>query len=158
MSYDSSLQLWELLEYLRKPFYCCLVAKSCLTLCKPPDCNMSGCPVLHHLPGFVHVHWVGDTIQLSHPLSPSSPPALNFSQHRGLFQTITHYKYEVTVNWSRWRGKTPHPCTSERPHLHTCSRKKQCQVSKAAGGTQGSTDCICPHTCYVHTDTGISRR
>ena len=32
-------------------------------------------PVSHHLPGFVqvHVHCMGDTIHLSHPLMPSSP-------------------------------------------------------------------------------------
>ena len=31
-----------------------------------------------------HVHWVGDVIQPSHPLSPPSSPALNLSQHQGL--------------------------------------------------------------------------
>ena len=31
-----------------------------------------------------HVHWVNDAIQPSHPLFPS-PPALNLSQHQGLF-------------------------------------------------------------------------
>ena len=36
---------------------------------------MPGIPVLHHFPEFVqtHVHWVGDAIQPSHPLSPPSP-------------------------------------------------------------------------------------
>ena len=36
----------------------------------PMNCNMSGFPVLHYLPEFAqtHVHWVSDTIQLSHPL------------------------------------------------------------------------------------------
>ena len=29
---------------------------------------------------------VGDAIQPSHPLLPPSPPALNLSQHQGLFQ------------------------------------------------------------------------
>ena len=40
------------------------------------------------LPGFfqTHVHWVSDAIQPSHPLSSTSPPALNISQHQGLFQ------------------------------------------------------------------------
>ena len=33
-------------------------------------------------------HWVSDNIQLFHPLSPPSPPALNLSQHQGLFQWI----------------------------------------------------------------------
>ena len=42
------------------------------------------CP--SHLPELAqtHVHWVGDAIQSSHPLSPPSPPALNFSQYQGL--------------------------------------------------------------------------
>ena len=30
-----------------------------------------------------YVHWIGNAIQPSHPLSPSSPPALNLSQHQG---------------------------------------------------------------------------
>ena len=33
-----------------------------------------------------HVRRVSDAIQPSHPLSPPSPPALNLSQHQGLFQ------------------------------------------------------------------------
>ena len=33
-----------------------------------------------------HVHWVGDAIQPSRPLSSPSPPAFNLSQHQGLFQ------------------------------------------------------------------------
>ena len=33
-----------------------------------------------------HVHRVGDAIQPSHPLSSPSPPALNISQHQGIFQ------------------------------------------------------------------------
>ena len=43
--------------------------------------------VLHHLPEFVqtHVHWVGDPIQLSHPLSSLSPFTFNLSQHQGSF-------------------------------------------------------------------------
>ena len=43
-------------------------------------------PVLHYFPEFAqtHVHWVSDAIQLSHPLLPPSPPALNLSQHQGL--------------------------------------------------------------------------
>ena len=50
------------------------------------DCSIPGFPVLHHLPEFAqtHVHGVCDVIQLSRPLlSPS--PALNLSQHQGLF-------------------------------------------------------------------------
>ena len=35
-----------------------------------------------------HVHWVSDAIQPSHPLSSPSLPALNFSQHQGLFKWV----------------------------------------------------------------------
>ena len=42
-------------------------------------CSTPGFPVHHQLPEFTqtHVHWVGDAIQPSHPLSSPSPPALN---------------------------------------------------------------------------------
>ena len=45
---------------------------------------MPGLPVHHQLPEFTqtHVHWIGDAIQPSHPLSSPSPPALNLSQHQ----------------------------------------------------------------------------
>ena len=54
------------------------------------DCSKPGFPVLHYLPEFalIHVHWVSDAIQPSHPLSPSSPSALNLSHHQGLFQWV----------------------------------------------------------------------
>ena len=50
-----------------------------------------GFPVHHQLPEFTktHVHWVGDAIQPSHPLSSPSPLALNLSQHQGLFQWVS---------------------------------------------------------------------
>ena len=37
----------------------------------------------------IHVHRVSDTVQPSHPQSPPSPPALNLSQHQGLFQEVS---------------------------------------------------------------------
>ena len=66
---------------------CSLSCCSCSTLCNPMDCSTPGFPVLHHLPEFAqtHVHWVGDAIQPSHPLSSPSPPAFNLSQHQSLF-------------------------------------------------------------------------
>ena len=64
------------------------VAQSCLTLCNLMDCSTQGLPVHHQLLEFTqtHVHQVGDAIQLSHHLSSPSPPALNLSQHQGLFR------------------------------------------------------------------------
>ena len=35
-----------------------------------------------------HVHWVGDAIQPSHPLSSPSPHALNLPQHQGPFKWV----------------------------------------------------------------------
>ena len=55
------------------------------------DCSMPGFPVHHHLLELAqtHVHRVGDAIQPFHPLSSPSPPALNLSQHQGLFQWVS---------------------------------------------------------------------
>ena len=60
------------------------VTQSCLTLCNPMDCSTPGLPVHHQLPKFTqtHVHWVGDAIQPSCPLSSPSPPAFNLFQHQ----------------------------------------------------------------------------
>ena len=77
---------------LKKPFYIATIINSsaqfssvtqlCPTLCDPMDCSMPDHPVHHQLPEFIqtHLHWVGDAIQPSHPLSFPSPPAPNFSQ------------------------------------------------------------------------------
>ena len=49
---------------------------------------MPGLPVYHQL-AQTHIHWVGDAIQPSHPLSSPSSPALNLSQHQGLFEWVS---------------------------------------------------------------------
>ena len=68
------------------------VAQSCLTLCDPMDCSTLGLPLHHQLSEFTqtHVHWVGDAIQPSHPLSspsfcPHSVPASASFQMGQLF-------------------------------------------------------------------------
>ena len=67
------------------------VSQLCLTLWDPMDCSTPGFPVLHQLPELpqTHVHWVGDAIQLSYPLSSPSPPAFNLSKHQGLFKWVS---------------------------------------------------------------------
>ena len=47
-----------------------------------------GFPLCHQLleVAQIHAHRVAEAIQLSHPLSLSSPSAFNLSQHQGLFQ------------------------------------------------------------------------
>ena len=69
----------------------CSVTQARPTLCRPMDCSTPGFPVLHHLLEIAqtHVHWVGDAIQPSRPLSLPSPPALSLSQHQGLFQWVS---------------------------------------------------------------------
>ena len=71
-------------------------AQLCPTLHDPMDCSMPGFPVHHQILELTqrHVHWVGDAIQLSHPLSSPSPPAFNLSQHKGLFQWVSS-SYQV---------------------------------------------------------------
>ena len=66
------------------------VTQPCLMLCDPMNHSIPGRPVHHQLPEFTqtHVHRVGDTIQLSHPLSSPSPPAPNPSQHQDLFKWV----------------------------------------------------------------------
>ena len=36
-----------------------------------------------------HVHWIGDAIHPSHPLSSPSPPRFNLSQHLGIFKSVS---------------------------------------------------------------------
>ena len=68
---------------------CCSVAKSCLTLCNSMNCNM---------PGFLSFNTFGSLLKLMSiesmmpsisSLSPASLPALNLSQHQGLFQWVS---------------------------------------------------------------------
>ena len=62
------------------------VTQSCPTLGDPMDCSTPGLPVHHQHPELAqtHVPWDSDAIQPSHPLSSSSHPIFNLSQHQGL--------------------------------------------------------------------------
>ena len=78
---------------------CFSVAKSCMTLCDPTGCSMPGFPVLHYLLEFAqtHVHWVDNSIQQFHPLSPPFPSALNFSSIR-----ILSNESAVHIRWPEY--------------------------------------------------------
>ena len=67
---------WISYMYTHIPFL-----QSCPTLCNPMNRSTPGLPVHHQLLELTqtHVHWVGDAIQPSHPLSSPSLPALNNS-------------------------------------------------------------------------------
>ena len=65
------------------------VAQLCPTLWDPMDCSIPGLTA-HNQPSEltqIHVCWVRDAIQPSHPLSPF-PPTFNLSQHQGLFKWV----------------------------------------------------------------------
>ena len=67
------------------------VAQLCPTLCDTMDCSTPGFPAHHQNPEYAqtHVHWVGDAIQPSHPLSSPSPSDSSLSQQQGLFQWVS---------------------------------------------------------------------
>ena len=82
-----SLSSFNFIKRLLVPLQFSSVAQSCPALCDPMNRSTPVLPVHHHLLEFTqtHVHRVGDAIQQSHPLSSSSPPAPNPSQHQSLF-------------------------------------------------------------------------
>ena len=57
----------------------------------PVNRSTPGLPVHHQLPESTqtHVHCVSDAIQTSHPLLSPSSPAINLSQHQGLFKWVS---------------------------------------------------------------------
>ena len=77
---------------------CCLVTKSCLTICNPINCSILAFPVLHYLPELAqtHVHWVNDAIQPSHPLLPTS--------HSAIFPSIRVFSSEsvLHIRWPKY--------------------------------------------------------
>ena len=58
-------------------------------------CSTPGFPVHHQLPELAqtHIHWTGDAIQPSHPLSSSSPPIFN----QGPFQWVSSFHQVAKV-------------------------------------------------------------
>ena len=87
--------------WLRKNIQFSSVAQSCPTLCDPMNHSTPGLPVHHQIleSTQTHVHCLSDAIQPSHPLSSTSPPALNLSQHQGLFKWVSS-SHQVAEDWS----------------------------------------------------------
>ena len=78
--------------------------QSCPTLCDPTNCSVPGFPVHDQLLELTQtpVHWVGDAIQPSHPLSSHSLPAFNHSQHQGLFPDVVSFSDVVLhIRWPK---------------------------------------------------------
>ena len=81
------------------------------------DCSTPGFPVHHQLPEPTqsHVHHVGDAILPSQLLSSPSTPALNLSQHQGLFKWVSSLhqvakvlEFQLPMNTQDW---SPLGCT-----------------------------------------------
>ena len=79
---------WSSSKSIRSDQISCSVVSD---FCDPMNRSTPGLPVHHQLPEFTqtHVHWVGDAIQPSHPLSSPSTPAFNLSQHQGFSQWVS---------------------------------------------------------------------
>ena len=88
----------RMLSFLYKVIFSS-VAQLCPILCDPMYRSTPVLPIHHQLPEStqIHVHWVGDAIQPSYPLSSPSPPALNFSQHQGLLKWVSSLHQVVKV-------------------------------------------------------------
>ena len=67
----------------------------------PWTADMPGHPVRHQLSESTqtHVHWISDAIQTSHLPSSPSLPAINLSQHQGLFKWVS-CSNQVAKYWS----------------------------------------------------------
>ena len=78
------------------------VTQSCPTLCNPMKHSTPGFPVPHQLLELAQtpVHQVDEAIQPSDPLLSPSPPALNLSQHQGLFQWVKCWHSLKVVLWT----------------------------------------------------------
>ena len=74
------------------------------TSLQPCRLQHSRSSVPHCLPELaqIHVHWVSDTIQPSHPLPPPSPFVFNLSQHQGLFQWVGSSHQVAKTSVSAW--------------------------------------------------------
>ena len=88
----------------------------------PMDCSTPGLPVPHQFPEFTqtHVHWVGDAIQPSYPLSSSSP-AFNLSQHQGLCKCVSS-SHQVAKVLKYWLFATPWTAAYKAPLSSTISQ------------------------------------
>ena len=85
----------------------------------------AGLPVHHQHLEFTqtHIHWVGDSIKPSHPLSSPYPPAHNLSQHQfNSVQSLSHIRLFATPRTAALQTSLsitnsrspPNPCPSSR--------------------------------------------
>ena len=104
--------------------------------------SIPGFPVHYQLPEptQTHVHCISDAIQPSHPLSSPSPPALNVSQHQGLFKWAS-YLHQVVKVFSSVQS-----LSSVR--LFVTPWTAACQASLFITNSQSSNWCPLSLWCY----------
>ena len=94
------------------------VTQLCLTLCNSMDCSMLGFPVHHQFLELTqtHVHWVGDDIQPSHPLSsllllPAIFPSIRVFSNESVLRMMwpKYCSFSFSINPSNeYSGLIPH--------------------------------------------------
>ena len=121
--------------------YHCSVAQLCPTLCSPLDYNTPGFPVPHRLLELaqVQVHCISDAIQPSHPLMPSSPSSLIFTQISDFSDESTicissvHFSRSVMSDslWSHGLQHARLPCPSPTPRAcsNSCPSSRWCHTT-----------------------------
>ena len=106
------------------------VTQSCPSLCNPMDGSMPGLSVHHQLLEFTqtHVHWVGDAIQPSHPLSlilllPSIFPSIRVFSNESVLpiRWPKYWGFSFSISPSseysfRMDGLVGSPCSPKDSH------------------------------------------
>ena len=97
--------IWKALQFSS-------VTQSCPILCDPMNCSTTGLLVHHQLPEFTqtHIHWVGDAIQPSNPLSsplllPPIPPSIRdfFNESTFCMRWPKYWSFSLSISPSKER-------------------------------------------------------
>ena len=107
------------------------------------------------------VHWVGDAIQPSHPLSFPSPPAPNPSQHQGLFQRIGFFSTPEYVPGGKKKKKHTHLERYLHPRVHSSTvysrQDKEPACVVASFNPLNHAGVGTPVTCFLQMKTQAPR-
>ena len=98
------------------------VLSDALQLLSVMDCSMQGLLLTHHLLEFaqVHVHRVGDVIQLCNPLPPSSPFQFSSVQFSRSVMSDSLWSHESQ------HARPPYPSPSPGVHSNWCQSSRWC--------------------------------
>ena len=95
-----------------------------------------------------HVHRVDDAIQPSHPLSSPSPPALNLSQHQGLFKwVISSHQVAKVLEFQLQHQSFPDDRHRNQIDYILCSQRWKSSIQSAK--TRPGADCGSDHELLI---------